>query len=855
VYLAIERISFRSENAGDAVTRKLLTPLAAQIVACLVMTAPIAGEAATGDAAGGAENAEVPGGQLQEITVTAQKRTEDIKDIPFSVSAISGADLQEHHVADYDDLTRALPGISFEAGPGPGLDTIEIRGVSSQSGSATVGIYVDEVSVTVNNSQYDGAVQPKLFDLDRVEVLRGPQGTLYGASSMGGTIRFITKQPDLDAFSAGGSTDLSVTHHGGFNNDEYGILNIPVINGVFALRIGADLSNESGYIDHYVPTPTGAGADGSVLSLGTNDSSGVLGERGVNDIRTQVFRVTGKVAAPDDWTLTPAYMWQRTAASDTNIFYPDIGLYDQDKRVAEPSTDIWSLPSLTITKSFGWADLTSITSYFKRDFRRVTDGTLYNSNIFANDYVVAGLPTTPNASTPVPSAPQIYATQTVLGFLPSPANYDARTEQFSQEIRLSSKNTSIAGVATTWTAGLYFSNQHRRFLDDEYIPGVQAQFLNIFHYGIDSAQSVVGPTYYPATAAFPAESFANDLIYFGHTYPTQRQIAPFGELGVEITPQLKAAVGVRYVSAKSTEITDSGGFYAYGLPAEYPVSAKYSATTPKFSLEYAINASSNVYATIAKGFRLGGPTGPDPAYQPQGPPPATPGPCDSDYQSYGLTGAPKEYQSDWLWSYEIGSKGRYFSNRLSIDAAVYTINWSNIQQTINLPTCGYLFTTNVGDAKIYGSELEVRALVTSGLTLSLNAGSTHAYIASVSTEGTGIVSVGESVTGVPAYTATPSIDYEAPIGDGMTWFARTDFPYTGRSRGYFDSSGLSHLFQPAYGILNMSAGFTRNGLSLSLYAKNLLNWKNIIQYPSVNSVQEGYTVRPMTVGLMATFQM
>ena len=829
--------------------RRFLTPLAAPLAACLVFIAPTAGVAAAGATSVGSANADATD-QLQEITVTAQKRTEDIKDIPFSVSAISGVELQEHHVADYDDITRALPGISFQAGPGPGLDTIEIRGVSSQSGSATVGIYIDEVSVTISNSQFDGAVQPKLFDLERVEVLRGPQGTLYGASSMGGTIRFITKQPDLDAFSAAGSTDLSVTHHGGFNNDEYGILNIPVIRGVFALRIGADVSNESGYIDRYVPTPTGAGAGGSVLTLGTNDSTGLLGERGVNDIRTQVFRVIGKYAGPDDWSVTPAYLWQRTAASDTNIFYPDIGLYDQDKRVAEPSNDIWSLPSLTITKGFGWADLTSITSYFKRDFRRVTDGTLYNSNIFANDYIVSSLP-------PPPATPpaQIYATQTVLGFLPSPANYDARTEQFSQEIRLSSKNTSIAGIATTWTTGLYFSNQHRRFLDDEYIPGLQAQFSKIFGYSIDSPQSVVGPAYYPATAAFPAESFANDLIYFGHTYPVQRQIAPFGELGIEITPQLKAAIGVRYVSAKSSQVTDSGGFYAYGLPAEYVVSANYSATTPKFSLQYAVNESSNVYATIAKGFRLGGPTGPDPAYQPNGPPPAAGGPCDSDYQSYGLTGSPKEYQSDWLWSYEVGSKGRYFNNRLSIDAAVYTIHWSNIQQTINLPTCGYLFTTNVGDAKIYGSELELRALVTSGLTLSLNAGSTHAYISSVSSEGAGIVAVGESVLGVPLYTVTPSIDFDTPFGDGMTWFARADFPYTGRSRGYFDSSGLDHLFQPAYGILNMSAGVTRNGLSLSLYAKNLLNWKNIIQYPSVNSVQEGYTVRPMTVGLMATFQM
>ncbi len=215
----------------------------------------------------------------------------------------------------------------------------------------------------------------------------------------------------------------------------------------------------------------------------------------------------------------------------------------------------------------------------------------------------------------------------MLGFLPSPAGYDARTEQFSQELRLSSKSASIAGIATTWTAGLYYANQRRRFLDDEYIPGLRATFQQIYGYGIYSNASVVGPSYYTATAAYPAESFANDLIYFGHIYPKQQQIAPFGELGFEITPALKGAIGLRYVSARSSELVDSGGFYSYGLPATYSVNQKFSATTPKFSLEYAINPSSNLYATIAKGFRLGGPTGPVPAFQPNGPPPATPGTC------------------------------------------------------------------------------------------------------------------------------------------------------------------------------------------------------------------------------------
>ncbi|HUE09339.1 MAG TPA: TonB-dependent receptor, partial [Steroidobacteraceae bacterium] len=213
-------------------TRRINSPLAAQILGVAAIAAPLTVGAATSDVATGVDGESAPN-ELQEIIVTAQKRTEDIKNIPFSVSAISGAELAEHHVADYDDITRTVPGIGFQAGPGPGLDNIEIRGVSSTSGSATVGIYIDEISVTVSNSLYDGAVQPKLFDLERIEVLRGPQGTLYGASSMGGTIRFITKQPDLNSFSATVSTDLSGTHHGGFNNDEYGILNIPVIDDVF----------------------------------------------------------------------------------------------------------------------------------------------------------------------------------------------------------------------------------------------------------------------------------------------------------------------------------------------------------------------------------------------------------------------------------------------------------------------------------------------------------------------------------------------------------------------------------------------------------------------------------------------
>jgi outer membrane receptor protein involved in Fe transport len=329
-------------------------------------------------------------------------------------------------------------------------------------------------------------------------------------------------------------------------------------------------------------------------------------------------------------------------------------------------------------------------------------------------------------------------------------------------------------------------------------------------------------------------------------YPEERQLAPFGELGLLVTPDLKVTLGLRYVAAKSNYSVTSGGFYSYGLPVYYTDQEHFSATTPKFSLDYAISDTSNVYATAAKGFRLGGPTGPDPANVPGGT-------CDADYGTLGIASPPTKYESDSLWSYELGSKGRYADNRLSVNAAVYAIEWTNIQQTVNLPTCGFGFTTNVGDAKIYGSELELKVLATRSLTLSLNAGTTHAYISSVTGLGSGIVYVGESILNVPKYTVTPSVDYDRPVSDNASVFVRADFAYTGRSRAYFDSSRLEHLFSPGYGIVNLNVGATHDKLTLGLYAKNLLNWKGIIQYPSVNSVPEGYTVRPLTIGVTALY--
>jgi outer membrane receptor protein involved in Fe transport len=817
------------ESAGWRMSRPaLLAHILAAFAVSVPALAAAADDAADAPPAAAPADAASTAGTLQAITVTATKRTEDIKDIPTSVSAIDADQLAEHHVANYDDITRTVPSVSFQAGAGPGLDNIVIRGVSSTAGAATVGIYVDEVSVTVKNT-YDGAVEPKLFDLDRIEVLRGPQGTLYGASSMGGTIRFITKQPDLNSFSGSASTDLSYTKHGSLNNDTNAVINIPVVPGTFALRLGADVSYQSGYVDNYQGYATGYGANPaagiSTVTLNTNDSTGVLLHKGVNDEHTEVFKIAGKYAAGGDLFITPALLFQRTVTGDSGIFYPTIGLYEQTKRIGEPGKDLLTVPSLTINKGFDFADFTSVTSYFRRDFHRTTDGTYYNSNAFANFYLAYGAP----ANDPALN---------IIGFLPSPVYYDTTTDQMSQELRLASKDAKMMGFPINWQGGLYFSNLRQTHTDDEYIPGLGVVFSQIYP-GTTPATS-------PLLAGYPGVDYSNDLIYQAHNHLQERQLAPFGELGVDITPQLKGTVGLRYVTAKTSYGFTSAGFYAFGLPNPYgPPDVSFTKTTPKASLDYAVTDNVNLYASAAKGFRLGGPTGPDPI--------GAGNTCTPDYQRYNITAPPLSYDSDSLWSYEAGTKGRYFGNQLSVNAALYAINWSNIQQSVNLPSCGFGFTTNAGDAKIYGSEIEVRWAVSSSLTVSVNGGTTHTFVTRSSYPS--IVTVGESLLNVPSYTVTPSVDYDFAVNDTTQGFVRADFPYTGRSRAYFDSAGLPESFSPNYGTLNLNVGITRKKLTLGLYAKNLTDNKKIIQYPSVNSVQEAFTLRPLTVGVTASLQM
>ncbi len=772
----------------------------------------------------------VKSGQIELITVTANKRVEDIKDVPTSISVLGGTNLEEHHVTDYDDISRTAPGVSFGAQGGYGETNIEIRGISSTTGSATVGLYLDDVSITTRNT-YDGATQPKLLDIDRIEVLRGPQGTLYGASSEGGTIRFITNQPDLTTFSGNATTELSGTEHGSVNYDEQGVVNVPIVPNVFAIRAAIEYGDDSGWIDNFK-------AGGDFVDNGSSDllSKGPLNQSGVNDVRSEVFRLTGKYQADADLSITPSLFIQRVKSSDANDFFPAIGLYDQTKKVTEFIRDTLFLPSVTVNDNLGFADLTSVSSYFWRQSSRQTDGTFYNSTIFGTVFLDNNFPDHQAQN------------DSIIAQLASPVTYQTTYGTAAQEFRLSSRPQSETGLPYRWVTGLYYSDQWDTHRDSEPAPGLDAAFKSIYGVDIEQADTLPeasAPSFIPLDSPTNPNLYANDLLYFTSSRTDERQYAAFGQVDYDFTSALHGAAGIRYVYSRESYTRVGGGFYDLGNQSPYTQVTRYYPVTPKFSLTYDLSDSSSVYATASKGFRLGGPTGPTPT----GPNNA----CSQDYANNGITNPPVAYNPDKLWSYEVGEKSRILGNTLSVNTALYYIDWQGIQQTINLPICGFNFTNNVGNAQIYGAESEIvyKPPFLKGLTLGISGGGERAEI--VSTTNPNTVQVGEKVLNTPDYTVTLTADYNWSVSDNIVAFIRTDYDVIGQSHGSFKTTD-PNFNDPAYGVVNLSAGVDLGSWQVSLFAKNLFDDQTIIQRPQINTVIEGYTVRPLTVGLTVSTQ-
>ena len=741
--------------------------------------------------------------QIEVVRVTAQKRQEDPAKVAMSISAVSGEQLTAQHVTDVTDLTRIVPNISFTAasgngGAGPGTSNIEIRGISSAAGAATVGVYLGDVSITVGNVYTMGNVEPKFFDIDRVEVLRGPQATLYGASSMGGTIKFVPNEPDLKTREFNTYTEFSKLKGGGNGYSANVVGNFPLIDDELALRIGVQAQLAGGFIDQV-------------------DGAGAVVAENINRVYDQEFRAALKWKPTRTLTISPSIYLQRVDARDISAFNLDLPNYQAQKQVREPSKDTLISPSVTVNWDMGKADLTSSTSYFERTFDRTQNGSAYNSYSLSTF-----LTSTDDGGTAPPELIEAIAG------LPSAVYLNNHVRQLSQEIRVASKPYDAAVSPWTWLSGMYFSTQHTNIDENDPIFGINKTFAD---FGFSAEDPEILPDSFPG--AFP-----DDNSFSGSFHYREKQASIFGEVNYYFSPALHATIGARYLRGNTT-LDQRNSLYLAGAGNTSTTTLSSKAFTPKFAMTWELDPSNTIYTSVAKGFRLGGSN----VFVP----PTT---CGPDLEANGIETGPPTYAPDSLWSYEAGSKSRFMNNRVTFNAAAFYVKWKNIQQGVYLPTCAYTYNANAGEAVSKGVEFEFKAKPMPGLTLSANGGYVKAELSNDKGLENGVVGAvkGARIQGVPEYNGAISAQYNFSAFGDKSAFVMGGVQWVGSSKGSLNPEQTDYN-RPSYHTADVSAGVSLDRYQFSVFVKNALDNDTIIQHPQVASIVQGYRVAPRSIGM------
>ena len=766
-----------------------------------------------------ASNTDDSGG-IAEIVVTAQKRSSTVQETPISITAVSGADLQDRGIGDVATLAAATPGVSLKSN-GPGQTEIEMRGMTSSGGnSATVGFYLDDVPMTAPAGAQNGKVviDPTLYDLNRIEVLRGPQGTLYGSGSMGGTVKLVTNQPNLTKTEGSFESILSGTDGGGLNHNDNFMFNLPLINDQLALRIVGSEAHTSGWIDRIVvnpfPLPTNGGATRGNVEAAPLESV----RHGSNAEQLYGTRVTMLWKPTDALSITPSIFYQRVTQEGPSAFdsVPGTQAHYQPFGVAEPYSDEIKVYSLNVNYSFNTFDLTSITAQWNRTSIQSQDGS-------------------ENFNNPL-SGVEINAPNTIGYYLPGGTGPVQGTEtdpskQFSEEIRAASTGDG----PFKWVGGLFYSH---------------FQSVWNLYTAVENPSAYVDlGTFGPATTA-PIWNLTN---------PTKiSQYAAFGEGTYALTSQLKATVGLRWYSYDYS-------FYDYfagwgspqggATPSTDSVSQNHSGVNPKFNLSYEFNKDLMVYVTASKGYRPGGANQPLPTTGPLWAPGGVP--LSVTPFNYPNGKWPQSYDPDTLWSYELGEKARFFDRRLTIDASLYYEKWSNVQ-LLELPN-DYLLNDNNGNAKIYGGELEARGVLGGGFQLGISGGYTHAILSP------GIhytITPADIMPDVPEFTANANLSYEHALSDKYMLNARVESTYVDKRYDLtfpagFPTGELTPL--SSYDLTNVRVGVrVEAGWGVALFVNNVANkqasLENMTELTLTNaSFNRVITSQPRTAGVDLTY--
>lgn len=552
---------------------------------------------------------------LEEVVVTAQKRSENLQDVPVSIQALGEAKLEQLQVQNFTDYVKYLPSVSFQT-TSPGFSNVYMRGVASggdgnHSGPLpSVGIYLDEQPITT----IQGALDIHIYDIARVEALAGPQGTLYGASSQAGTLRIITNKPTTAGFSAGYDIEGNVIDHGDPGYVLEGFVNQPLSDKV-AVRLVGWAEHQGGFIDNVAGSRT-------YPTSGITVSNGYRVKDNYNDVDVYGGRAALRMEVGDNWVITPGIMAQQEKVGGLFSYDPSVGDLKVAHYYPENSNDKWWQAAMTVEGKIANLDVVYAGSYLDRDVDTHQDYTDYS--YFYDTLAGYGAYWTDNAGNPVD--PSQYIT-----------GHDAYSK-VSHEIRISTPQEHRFRVV----GGLFYQRQTHGIYQN---------------YQIDALGTDLSVPGYPHT------------IWLTQQKRIDRDSAVFGEAAFDITDKLTLTAGIRFFKADNS----LKGFYGYGLGyssgtgegacfrgpeiAGSPCTnldkrTKENGNTPKVNLTYKVDDDKLVYVTYSEGFRPGG---------------------------INRRGTLPPYSSDYLKNYEFGWKTTWADNRFRWNGAVFLEKWNGFQ--------------------------------------------------------------------------------------------------------------------------------------------------------------------------------
>lgn len=747
---------------------------------------------------------------LEETIVTAQKRSQNLQEVPISMAVLGSSTLENLGVAGLEDFAALLPSMNYVS-LGPGSGNIYMRGISSGGESIlganpNVAVYMDEQPVTAVGA----FLNPHIYDIERIETLAGPQGTLFGANAQAGSIRIITKKPVIGEFSAGYDVEANSVHDGDNGSLFEGFVNVPIGDNA-AVRVVAWRKDEAGFIDNVPGTHTfdyqyirdGLDASGAAIATDKTIDNDKFVEDDFNEATTTGFRGNVLIDLNENWTMTAGVMRQELESEGVWDHDPvDVGDLEVVRFNPDTNDDEWTQLSLVVEGRIGDMTLTYAGSDLDRDSYQQADYSLYADNrlspgstsTYYSCYV---------AATGVCGDPSILFTA------------DNKYKRENHEIRLVSSQEN----KLRWIVGAFYEKASHDFDLEWHIPSIEGLSYN---------------------GLVPIAVEEPDIYWTTDQLRSNEEKAVFGEIAYDITEDLTVAYSTRYFDFDSELVGFSGTFWwpsRFG-PRDVAFNTKLKANDKdhvgKFNISYVVNEDIMVYGTWSEGYRPGG------------------------LNRAINTSIGADYDPDFLTSIEVGAKTELMDGRLRLNAAIYTQEWDDFQLSkIDTTVSPLALTDNVGNATSDGIEIDGEYRLTEYWNVNFGL----SYIEAELSEDYWVdpLNIGVSAPDAASGTELPRVPdlkwnvssrYSFQVKDKSA-FVQANYTSTGESYNllYRNSATRDRVKQDSYEVLNLAFGVETDDWSAEIFVANATDERGEVFVNGATYDERVTSNRPRTIGL------